>query len=165
MPAPGRATRGSRAFTLMEMLVAIGIVTVALGIATTLLMSAHKRFRSATDAASVRARLVLAADRMLADIRGSEGAEEEDGALVVTAPEGNVTWSLRKGSLVRKFDGDEHVYDLRLAAMRVEVEKRPGGAPFVEVAFELGSPPKQRVPGAPAPVLYVAAAPRLKGAP
>jgi len=166
-----RPRRAGRAFTLIEILVAIGTITVALGVATTLLMSAHKRFRLATDAAGVRARLALAADRMLADIRGSAGAEETDGALVLTKPDatkldatkpnGGVTWSLRKGSLVRESGGDEHVYDLGLAAMRVEVEKRPGGAPFVEVAFGLGFAKRRRVPSAPAPVLYVAGAPRL----
>jgi len=165
MPAPDRSKCAGRAFTLIEMLVAISLVTVALGVATTLLMSAHRRFRSATDAASVRARLVLAADRMLADIRGSSGAEKKDQALVITRPDGKVTWSVGEGSLVREMGEEEHVYDFGLAAMRVEVEKRPGGAPFVEVEFEIGSHGLRRVPGAPAPVLHIAAAPRLKGTP
>jgi len=165
MRAPDKAARSGRAFTLIEMLVAISLIAVALGVATTLLMSAHKRFRRATDAASARARLAIAADRMLADVRGASAAEETGGALVVARPDGNVTWSSREGSLVRKSGGDEHVYDLGLAAMRVAVEDR-GGAPFVEVAFELARAAKRGTPGAPpAPVLYVAAAPRLKGAP
>lgn len=162
MPARGRRYR-SRAFTLLEMLVALGLITAAMGVATTLLMSGRRRFRRATEAAYARACLSLAADRMVADIRGSSGAKEEGGALVVLKPDGKVTWFARGGALVRECGGDEHVYDLALAGMRV-TSPRPAEA-FVEVAFELASVAKRRVPGAPAPVLYVAASPRLKEAP
>ncbi|MHC5057452.1 MAG: type II secretion system protein [Planctomycetota bacterium] len=165
MPARDRQRLANRAFTLAEMLVALGLVTVALGAATTLLISAHRRFRRATDAAAARARLSLAADRMLADVRGSSGAEERGGALAIARPGDKVTWFARKGVLVRECGGDEDIYDLGLARVRVAVEPRPGGAPLVEVAFELATAPKRRVPGTPAPVLYVAASPRLGGAP
>ena len=125
-------------------------------------MSGHQRCRRATDAAHARVRLSLAADRMLADIRGSSAAEETEGSLVVTRPDGKVTWSARKGELVRECGGDEHVYDLGLAGMRVVAEPR-AGTPFVEVAFELVTTAKHRHPGAPPPILYVAASPRLGG--
>ncbi len=174
MPARGKQRRTSRAFTLIEVLVALGLITAALGAVTTLMISAHNRFRRATDAAGARSRLSLAADRMLADVRGSSGAKESEGALVITRvitrsddtkSDGKVTWSAREGALIRECGGDEDAWDVGLAKMRVAVEPRAGGAPFVEVAFELATPAKPRIVGAPAPVLYVAASPRLGGTP
>ena len=170
MPARGKQRRTSRAFTLIEVLVALGLITAALGAVTTLMISAHNRFRRATDAAGARSRLSLAADRMLADVRGSSGAKESEGTLVITRSDdtksdGKVTWSAREGALIRECGGDEDAWDVGLAKMRVAVEPRAGGAPFVEVAFELATPAKPRIVGAPAPVLYVAASPRLGGTP
>ena len=118
-------------------------------------MSAHRRFRRATAAAAVRARLALAADRMLADVRGSSDAEEAGGALIAAKPGGKVTWFAREGALVRECGGDEDVYDLGLARMRVEVERRPGGG-----ALRRGGL-RARDPGSPAP--GVAGAGPLRG--
>jgi Tfp pilus assembly protein PilV len=155
----------NRAFTLFEILIAMGLLTAAMGVGMTMLISAHKRFRVATDAVNARSRLALAADRMLADIRGSSGAEESGGALVLTTSGGKVTWSANEGTLVRECDGDKDTYAVELAGMRVVAQSRAPGRPFVEVAFELVTLTKRRAPGSPAPVLYVAASPRLGGTP
>ncbi len=165
MPVRVKQSGDSRAFTLWEIIIALGLVTAAMGVGMTLLISAHKRFRVATDAANARSRLSLAADRMLADIRGSSGAEEIGGALVLTRPDGKVTWSASEGTLVRECDGDKDAYDVELAGMRVVAQSRAPGLPFVEVAFELVTFSKRRAPGSPAPVLYVAASPRLGDTP
>ncbi len=160
-----RRRRADGAFTLIEMLVVIGLVAAALGAATTLLISADRRFRRATEAAGERMRLSLAADRMLAEIRGSSGARESEGTLVLATPGGReVSWFEREGALVRECGGDEDVYDVGLGHMRVAVEPR-AGAPFVEVAFEFHSSVRRDAPRPLAAALYVAASPRLKGTP
>jgi hypothetical protein len=160
MPARGSRTASS-AFTLFEVLVAIGLVAAALGTATTLLVSAHRRFRRATVAADARVRLAFATDRMLADVRGSSGTEVDEGALVLVHPEGKVTWCLREGDLVRVAGGGESAYDVRLSEMRVAVGEGEGTAPFVEVVLELAGSGREGGSRHPARGVYLAASPRL----
>ena len=163
MPARDSRT-ASRAFTLFEALVAIGLVAAALGTATTLLVSAHRRFRRATTAADARVRLAFATDRMVADVRGSSDAEEDGGALVLAHPEGKVAWRLREGDLVRVAGDRESAYDVRLSGMSVAVGEREGAGPFVEVVLELAGSGREGGSMPPARGVYLAASPRMAGA-
>jgi hypothetical protein len=149
---------------LLEALVAIALVSLVIGFATTVMIRAHHRFGKAMSAADARAALSRASRRMATDIRACGAVEAGKDTLVFTGPGASqVTWRVREGKLVRAAQDRETVYRADVAALRASIEERSGASPFVEVRIEWGAPDGRGKAAGRARVVYVAASPRVRG--
>jgi type II secretory pathway pseudopilin PulG len=149
---------------LLEALVAIALVSLVIGFATTVMIRAHHRFGKAMSAADARAALARASRRMATDIRACGAVEAGENALVLTGPGASqVTWRVREGKLVRAAGDRETVYRADVAALRASVEERSGASPFVEVRIEPAAPDDREKGAGGIRVVCVAAGPRVRG--
>lgn len=125
-----------RGFTMIEMLIVLFIAVSVLGLATSLLVRANRRFRESTRAADAHVEMGLATGRMAADIRASSGAAAEGGALVLAGSDGSrIVWSLKERRLVRSSPGGERTWRAGVTSMNVITERPRAAASLVEVTM------------------------------
>ncbi len=131
------SSRAERAFTLIELLLAMACLATVLGFAGALIIKSMQLSAKAGRVEAALAGATRTLERMGKDVRASEGARLKEGSLVTAG----ASYSLKEGSLFR--GKDLVCRDLSKVEFRVKA-----GGRLVECAVELAPFPGKPLYGA-----------------
>jgi len=139
--------RRTRGYLMLEMIAVIAVLSVVMGLTVAVIVASRSRARRAIGSAEGRFQIGRASRLLAEDIRRARLATAGGGLVLNHGKAGLVTWTLRKGRLVRASGAKEQVFRAEVTGLRTSIA---GG--FVEVGIRL-----KKTGGSPARTVYVAA--------